>query len=1296
MGGDPDDTVLSRSALGQNIQLGMLYDARSSQTFASISLWDNDFVNAKQEITEETVEHADFTTSCSLEEAQKDNSFDAEGSLTLNSGVGGSLKYANGKKSSTYEARVDVSCTIVRRTRRIPQEALASMKYEKHLNYPHYTHFVAEVSEGGHATLSFIRPCSSAEEVKEVTGRLKMSILKTPVQGGASYLKKEEFKFEDLKVLYNGAIVESVSSLQDARRVSHEMPKKLANQLNALRYTLLPLAVLDSTANRLIRSLDDNLVSKTDMALKAGTEVDRKLGDLIEKEVFRKQFPAIRSQILNFRDAFSAAEDKFREDARRLLPELRDGTTDGNEKGAQLQASVALFERCTRFAERFISYKETESSVLCATVIKLLGMGFENCPGGLTDSGALRLLLAFGGNSIGCAKHPLQVRIESTSSGSSAGGGGGGGRAKDESGTESEDDTGSEDDSSYEAEEWFEDEQTVTNLKQSCEDLRQHRLLAGPDVAISFGVAQIKKAYRPGTNKVTSPRVGDIALVKPGKRSTFVVTGMLPKAPEAPILAIEGQTMTVKWSLEREGPGQLVMPTIGFTVKYRPQPDSPHEVAIPRIYGNEAPIEVDYEASETSAVIDSLLDDCNYEVAISIRTIIGASPWSASTVCRTGKLPSVAETMVDFFNRNKGSLSKLDTKGPQGSRPWDLCIPDGSNKGTLFLGLTEVAQRTSTDQRFLGKIAVRIVDVAAEFKPEIAASPIEDPDKTVVAVFVGTTGHGKSTQINAFISYLLGGGPDDPVRILAIDDRGAEQSSSVTQIVTCFRIRPLSSEFQGKTVLIVDTPGYGDTRGIEYDAFVTAAMSEFFMTVSHVNAIIFTCRASEMRTTLLTPVSAYVFSLFAKDVHSCLRTIYTFGDAGAPPARDALIKIEWPVCNGEIVVNNSVFTINLDGGGDNAAVRGGWLQSVRDQSKVMQMLLRATSVPTKSSALVTRNRITLERRCELAEKKILCTANEAQILIAQLSTLARAVGAAPGDKIELTENRAVEKPLPPGLSTTLCIECTHTCHPLCAFSEDKDKESCYAMDFDGNCTQCKGHCNWQRHRNAQFIIIMEKHSEWVVPKELIQRWNKNNNTLEGALIAAMDAYLRLQEDLHSDILELAKLSEQLTSMALLHNPKSLISYIDMLIRVSRTIGASPEQLMQLVTAKNTLLILCEVRAKGKGATRDSEILLSVIRGVREEMFRRMRLSDQERAEEETKPCMLYNDLLQRLPADFRRKAPRPLREAGMYSRAPLYPENLQAIVQLVQVVLQDGGVVAALAHSTSPTSAPLALSWKDG
>jgi hypothetical protein len=79
----------------------------------------------------------------------------------------------------------------------------------------------------------------------------------------------------------------------------------------------------------------------------------------------------------------------------------------------------------------------------------------------------------------------------------------------------------------------------------------------------------------------------------------------------------------------------------------------------------------------------------------------------------------------------------------------------------------------------------------------------------------------------------------------------------------------------------------------------------------------------------------------------------------------------------------------------------------------------------------------------------------------------------------------------------------------------------------------------------------------VVPEDLIKRWNANNNTLEGALLDVMDAYLELQEELRNDILYLAQLTEKLMNTALLHDPSALINYIETLIQTSRARGPPP-------------------------------------------------------------------------------------------------------------------------------------------
>ncbi|KAF4773552.1 hypothetical protein HER10_EVM0001731 [Colletotrichum scovillei] len=1277
MGHTSNDLVLSQPisqpALDQDVQLGMMYDARTSQFFSGISLWDNSTVNPTAEIDTKQLQGAEFHFSESLEESRKNSSLGLEGSLGLDLQLvtaTGAARYLGDKKSSTHEARIDVSCSVVRRTRRIPQETLAAMKYEQYLDSDRFTHFVSEVVEGGSATLSYVQSCSTADEARKVTSELRAGVANIPVNGSATvdFSKQMDEKFENVRISYSGAIAESVSNLDDARRVTAEMPEKLAQQMNTLSYKLLPLSTINSKVKCLIRALDSQLVNKTAKTLHAGLTITLKLQDLAQLEVFRKHFLAIGRQISNFQAIFADAQTSFTNDARQLLPELRDVRTDKNEKISELQTTVTLFEQRIAIAEKFIKRKENEAFVLNGTVAALVEDKFVNhlgAAGGLQHQSMVdvqrpRLFLSLSDRFVGAKTHPLQEALLKAP-----------GDTGDRVGTSDDD---SDDDVE---EEWFENEQIVSNVRQSCATLRQQRLLSGG--AVEFGIAFIQRAYRPGTEegKRVKTSMGDILLDSPNSPTKhLIVTGLLPKAPASPQLTVLGQSITVSWDREpeeREERERSAFPITGFILQYRRQKNTQKDGAFPRAGENEKVTEAKFSASTSTVLLEDLPDDCDHSIAISVETLIGPSEWSIPAVGRTAKLPSVASEMVAFFAKNRASLSQ----GTPGSMltPWGL--DQSGRKATLFLGLEEVASRTTSDRRFGGEVVVRIMDVAPQFKPEIQASDITDMDNTLVVVFAGTSGHGKSTQINAFISFLFGGVIDDEARVLVVDDRGANQAESVTQIVNCYRIRPLNPLFYGRTILVVDTPGYGDTRGVARDAFVTAAMSEFFKTVTHVNAIIFTCRANETRTTILEPVATYVFSLFAKDVKSCLRTIYTFSDAGEPLARATLRKLEWPIENGEISVNNSAFSINPTGV-QSDAFRDGWIQCVRGQFQVMQMLHSMTPIPTINSAQVTKDRILLEQKCQLAEKKILRTATEAQNLIANMGALAKAVGAAPGQKVKITHDVAVQKDLPAGLATTLCLECNFTCHEVCRLRDDGSKYFCAAMNY-GNCTVCKQHCSWRKHKNSRYMIVIEERSQWLMPEELIKRWNSNNNSLEGALLKAIEIYLKLQTELRDDLIELADLSEQLTKRAMFNRGLGLIKYVERLISVAEARGAPKEQLEQLATAKNTLILAAEIHRRGEGATRDSSILLDVMGAVQKEMKRRMMLSPNKRAKEEEMPCNLYNDLCDKLPAEIKNKAPKPLRTPGNFSRGALYPANLQAIVTLVQLVLKDGGVVAALA-----------------
>ncbi|KZR96286.1 Uncharacterized protein APZ42_009463, partial [Daphnia magna] len=85
--------------------------------------------------------------------------------------------------------------------------------------------------------------------------------------------------------------------------------------------------------------------------------------------------------------------------------------------------------------------------------------------------------------------------------------------------------------------------------------------------------------------------------------------------------------------------------------------------------------------------------------------------------------------------------------------------------------------------------------------------------KTIL--LMGATGSGKTTMINAMINYVLGVRWDDPFRFILIDKDVTSEAFSQTREVTAYDIHYRNGFRVPYSLTIVDTPGFGDTEGIE-------------------------------------------------------------------------------------------------------------------------------------------------------------------------------------------------------------------------------------------------------------------------------------------------------------------------------------------------------------------------------------------------------------------------------------------------------------------------------------------------
>ncbi|EDR22707.1 hypothetical protein EDI_320040 [Entamoeba dispar SAW760] len=144
-----------------------------------------------------------------------------------------------------------------------------------------------------------------------------------------------------------------------------------------------------------------------------------------------------------------------------------------------------------------------------------------------------------------------------------------------------------------------------------------------------------------------------------------------------------------------------------------------------------------------------------------------------------------------------------------------------------------------------------------------------DESEAIAILVVGETGSGKTTLLNSFVNALYGIKITDDFRYIIINEdnlkQNRDQSKSQTSEVTIYNIKRTK---RTPPIKIIDTPGFGDTRGIEHDKEITKQIKEAFETkVLDLNAICFVAQSSNPR---LTASQKYIFDniidLFGKDV----------------------------------------------------------------------------------------------------------------------------------------------------------------------------------------------------------------------------------------------------------------------------------------------------------------------------------------------------------------------------------------------------------------------------------------------
>ncbi|XP_062373065.1 uncharacterized protein LOC134060388 [Sardina pilchardus] len=161
---------------------------------------------------------------------------------------------------------------------------------------------------------------------------------------------------------------------------------------------------------------------------------------------------------------------------------------------------------------------------------------------------------------------------------------------------------------------------------------------------------------------------------------------------------------------------------------------------------------------------------------------------------------------------------------------------------------------------------------------------------TKTILLVGETGSGKTTLLNTIVNYMIGVKFENKAWYEITEEDNKNQSVSQTSAVTVYEIHV---ETKLISLTIIDTPGYGDTKGVDHDKTIAGSLRELFESyrgIDRIDAVGLVIKASQNR---VTDVQRYIFesvlSLFGKDIEDNIVLLITHSD-GLPPtgALDAI------------------------------------------------------------------------------------------------------------------------------------------------------------------------------------------------------------------------------------------------------------------------------------------------------------------------------------------------------------------------------------------------------------------------
>ena len=425
-----------------------------------------------------------------------------------------------------------------------------------------------------------------------------------------------------------------------------------------------------------------------------------------------------------------------------------------------------------------------------------------------------------------------------------------------------------------------------------------------------------------------------------------------------------------------------------------------------------------------------------------------------------------------------------------------------------------------------------------------------------VLMVVGATGAGKTTLINAMVNYLFGVEWEDDFRFkMIVEEAAKDQSKSVTKWITAYTIPAQEGSPVPYTLTIIDTPGFGDTEGIERDKLIVKQVKELFEKkgpggIDQLHGIGFVAQSALAR---LTHTQRYIFdsilAIFGKDVGKNVFMMITFADSKTPPVLDAVKAAKISYQTACKFNNSAIYSETKEDEFDKLSWKLGMSSlrtffislgnmpaiSLQLTRKVLHEREHLEAIMTGLQDQIQKG---LEKIEDLRQTKVVVKKHEADIeRNKEFEILAK-----------VDEPHKVE--LKVGEHTTNCLKCNYTCHFPCYIPDSNDKARCASMNGLGSCERCPGKCHWSKHKNDQYRIEWRTRTEKRTVEDLKKKYYdaESGKSKYESIVGGLERELeRKGAEVYKNVKQAQECVQSLEKIALKPNPLSEVEYIELLI-----------------------------------------------------------------------------------------------------------------------------------------------------